>query len=85
MATIKNTWFEPMLESNSGFRKISTQELSTWREHLVFDHCRGLTQGESFCDYFGIRDNLLLYNVIRDTSIEAYISDTYLETESLAN
>jgi hypothetical protein len=73
------TWFDLSANTRPA-QLISQQDYDTWRKHRVFDHCRGLTQGQSFCEYFDVWDNLLLYNVISDASIESYIRDTYLET-----
>lgn len=78
------TWIDAMSEPMP-IRSISPADYLDWQKTRVFDCCRGLTQGQSFCEYFGLEDNLLLYNVIHDTAIDSYIRDTYLETKFLAH
>lgn len=73
------TWFD-IINNFGPVKPLAVEQYQDWQQHLVFDLCRGKSKGESFCEYFGLRDNLLLYNVISDASIESYIRDTYLET-----
>jgi len=85
MNNIPNTWLNIMQNTSTICKNVTKKQYQQWRKAVVFDCCRGLTQGQSFCEYFDIRDNLLLYNVISDLSVDPYIRDTYLERNSLAN
>lgn len=58
-------------------KKYSQEEYRIWRRQYVFDALSGLTYGESFCQYFKVRDNLLN----RDTGLyqtDEYIRNTYV-------
>jgi hypothetical protein len=85
MNNTPNTWLNIMQNTSTVCKNVTKKQYQQWRKAVVFDCCRGLTQGQSFCEYFNIRDNLLLYNVIHDTAIDSYIRDTYLETKFLAH
>jgi len=73
-----NSWCS-VLYNDQAVSTISVDLFETWKQHLIFDHCRDKTMGESFCDYFSVKDFLLLYNIIPADSIDSYIRDQYLE------
>jgi hypothetical protein len=41
--------------------RISREEFEQWKCEYVFDALRGVNYGVSFCNRFGVRDNLLEY------------------------
>ena len=82
---MQNNWLNGLGDSQQECVKITAEQYNAWKQILVFDRCRGFTTGKSFCEHFAVRDFLLLYNVIPEADIAAYICDTYLETQSLAN
>ena len=48
-----------------------------WRRGYVFDGLKGIRFGQSFCNYFGITDNILFYE--RDVPrAESYIQKNYV-------
>lgn len=57
--------------------RITQQQYDDWRRHFVFDGLRNLSYGDSFCQYFGIRDYILRYtHTVREADL--YIKETYL-------
>ena len=78
------TWYDLSAQPKP-VQSINKQDYDLWQKTRIFDQCRGLSQGQSFCEYFNIWDNLLLYNVISDVAIDPYIRDTYLEKQPLAH
>lgn len=61
-------------------RKISQIEYDNWQRELSFDILRGLRTGQSFCNHFGIIDNILYYE-FSWINAEEYIKRTYLEKQ----
>lgn len=59
-------------------RRISQIEYDNWQRELPFDILRGLRTGQSFCNHFGIIDNILYYE-FSWINAEDYIKRTYLE------
>ena len=42
-------------------RTVSLKEYQQWTRGFVFEAMRNLSYGQSFCNHFGIRDNILYY------------------------
>lgn len=48
------------MTANTG-RIITTAEWHEWQQQVVLDILQGQRYGQSFCNYFGITDNILYY------------------------
>ena len=59
-------------------KRITVAEFEEWQKHTSFDIMRGLRYGQSFCNYFGIIDNILYYE-FSWLNAEDYIKRTYIE------
>lgn len=59
-------------------QKISRTEYDQWARGFVFDGLRNQRYGQSFCNRFGIQDNILFYST---TVAEAdqYIQKNYIQ------
>jgi hypothetical protein len=42
-------------------RTVSRRDYEQWTRGFVFEAMRNLSYGQSFCNHFGIRDNILYY------------------------
>ena len=42
-------------------RTVSLKEYQQWTRGFVFEAMRNLSYGQSFCNHFGIHDNILYY------------------------
>lgn len=61
---------------------ISKFDYDAWKHSVIFDNMRGLRFGQSFCNQFNLRDNLLYYT--SDIKwCEKYINETYIHPDSL--
>ena len=48
-----------------------------WKRGYIFEGLRGIRFGQSFCNYFGIADNILFFE--RDVArAESYINKNYV-------
>ena len=56
---------------------ITQEEYTAWKREAVMDMLQGLRYGQSFCNRFGITDNLLYFSVTQSTDDE-YIRKHYL-------
>lgn len=59
-------------------RQVTQDEYEDWRTGFIFDSIRNLRYGQSFCNHFGISDNILFY----DTNVEnadQYIRKHYIK------
>ena len=43
------------------FRRVSPEEYQQWARGFVFEGLRNQRYGQSFCNHFGIQDNLLFF------------------------
>jgi len=58
-------------------RTVSLKEYQQWTRGFVFEAMRNLSYGQSFCNHFGIRDNILYYaGTMADA--DEYIRKTYV-------
>lgn len=58
--------------------KISQEEYLRWARGFIFDGLRSLRYGQSFCNHFGITDNILFYS--RNTEeADLYIQKNYIK------
>ena len=61
-------------------RKLITQEeFELWQKDYTWDGLHGIRYGQSFCNRFGISDNLLYYNTWPADQVDDYIKKYYLE------
>lgn len=61
--------------------QISLEQYQEFKSHFSFEALRGKTYGRSFCDHFGIADNLLLFT--RDPAwCDNYIRKEYVNLHS---
>ena len=64
---------EPTDES----RQVTMEQYETWQKHYSFDALYNLRYGQSFCNEFNIRDNILFYE--RDwVQADTYIRNNYI-------
>ena len=59
-------------------RYITHAEYREWQRGYIFDGMRDLRYGQSFCNHFSITDNILFYNVLRQSDADRYIRETYV-------
>jgi len=60
-------------------RSLITQEdFKIWQQDFTWDALHGLRYGQSFCNRFGITDNLLYYNTWPAEQMDDYIRKHYL-------
>ena len=60
-------------------RKLITQEeFELWQKDVIWDNLHGIRYGQSFCNRFGITDNLLYYTSWPIDQQDDYIWRNYL-------
>ena len=57
---------------------ISQEDFDIWKKDVIWDALHGLRYGQSFCNRFGISDNLLYYTTWPPEQLEEYIKRTYI-------
>jgi hypothetical protein len=57
---------------------VNLADYQQWCQESVFDALRGLRYGQSFCNYFGIQDNILFYSQSVNEA-DKYILENYVE------
>jgi hypothetical protein len=57
---------------------ISREEFEQWEQNFTFEGLKGLRYGQSFCNHFGISDNLLYYTTWPSEQIHDYILRYYI-------
>lgn len=61
-------------------RKLITQEeFEVWQKDVIWDNLHGIRYGQSFCNRFGITDNLLYYTSWPIDQQDDYIQKNYVE------
>ena len=58
--------------------KIAQSCYDQWKQHFVFDAVKGKTFGQSFCDYFRIKDYIVLYVHKDINDCDWYIQQHYI-------
>ena len=58
-------------------RTVSLKEYQQWTRGFVFEAMRNLSYGQSFCNHFGIHDNILYYAGTMSDA-DAYIRKNYV-------
>lgn len=59
-------------------RHISAAEFDQWQNQVSFDLLRGLRYGQSFCNHFGVTDNILYYE-FSWLNADEYIKRAYIK------
>ena len=58
---------------------ISQEDYELWEKDVIWDALHGQRYGQSFCNRFGIIDNLLYYSSWPPEQMEDYIKKHYIE------
>jgi len=58
---------------------ITRSQYDEWKRQFSFDALAGLRYGQSFCNRFGITDNILYYTMHVPADCDRYIETRYLE------
>ena len=59
------------------YLKITQQQFAEWQKQASFDIMKGARYGQSFCNHFGITDNILYYE-FSWLNAEEYIRRAYI-------
>ena len=57
---------------------ISQEDFEIWQKDVIWDALHGIRYGQSFCNRFGISDNLLYYTTWPPEQIDDYLRRTYI-------
>ena len=58
---------------------ISLEDFEVWQKDVIWDALHGIRYGQSFCNRFGISDNLLYYTTWPPEQLTDYIRKHYIE------
>lgn len=58
---------------------IPLDDFELWQKDYTWDGLHGIRYGQSFCNRFGISDNLLYYNTWPADQVDDYLKKYYLE------
>jgi hypothetical protein len=58
---------------------ISLEDFDLWQKDVIWDALHGIRYGQSFCNRFGISDNLLYYTTWPPEQLENYIRKHYVK------
>lgn len=58
---------------------ISQDDYELWLKDVIWDALHGIRYGQSFCNRFGILDNLLYYSTWPNEQMDDYIKKHYIE------
>jgi hypothetical protein len=64
-------------EKRMGPKHISQEQYEIWKKDAVFDGLRGLRYGQSFCNSFGLTDNILFFTM-NHVEADEYIRKLYI-------
>jgi hypothetical protein len=65
------------VSSNSKVYTVSLELYEAWKKDYILDGLRGIRYGQSFCNKFGITNNLLYYT-LGPTEADNYIKAHYI-------
>ena len=69
---------ELMQDRQSDHRvRVSPEDYEQWARGFVFEGLRDQRYGQSFCNRFGIRDNILFYSATVEEA-DRYIQENYV-------
>ena len=58
-------------------KSVTREQYAQWTRGFVFEAMRNLSYGQSFCNHFGIHDNILYYATTM-ADADAYIRKNYV-------
>jgi hypothetical protein len=58
---------------------ISQEDFESWQKDVIWDALHGIRYGQSFCNRFGISNNLIYYSTWPPEQMEDYIRKHYIE------
>ena len=67
-----------IVKEHQALRKVTQDEYNAWCAGFIFDGIRSLRYGQSFCNHFGITDNILYYDTNTENA-DHYIRKTYVK------
>jgi hypothetical protein len=59
--------------------RILQEDFELWKKDVIWDALHGQRYGQSFCNRFGISDNLIYYSTWPPEQMEDYIRKHYIE------
>jgi hypothetical protein len=59
-------------------KKISQEDFELWQKDVIWDALHGIRYGQSFCNRFGITDNLLYYTTWPPEQLDDHIRKHYV-------
>ena len=77
--SIQHTVNELMLaqKGRTAREELTRESFARWDREFIFLALKGQRYGQSFCNHFGIRDNILFYEGRNDRAIN-YIRERYV-------
>ena len=69
---------EVTADSEHSQTRIPQEDFELWQKDVVWDALHGIRYGQSFCNRFGITDNLLYYTTWPCEQIDEYIKKNYV-------
>jgi hypothetical protein len=57
---------------------VNYSDYDQWRKDYIWEALHGIRYGQSFCNHFGVTDNLLYYGSADIQWCDEYIKKTYL-------
>jgi hypothetical protein len=58
---------------------ITQESFERWEQDFTFEGLKGIRYGQSFCNHFGISDNLLYYTMWPADQVRDYIVRYYID------
>ena len=58
---------------------ISLEDFELWKKDVIWDALHGIRYGQSFCNRFGISNNLIYYSTWPPEQMEDYIRKHYID------
>jgi hypothetical protein len=75
MVTFSDQYADDRIAKNP----ISLEDFELWKKDVIWDALHGIRYGQSFCNRFGISDNLLYYTTWPPEQLEDYIRKHYVD------
>jgi len=74
--------FEQMVafaDNNKPENPISPEDFELWKKDAIWDALHGIRYGQSFCNRFGISNNLIYYSTWTPEQMDDYIRKHYID------
>lgn len=83
-ATTGHNVFQQMINENNQYQltcnQITSEDFKLWKQDYTWDALHGIRYGQSFCNHFGLIDNILYYTRFATTlECDQYIENTYIK------